>query len=76
MQTIDIEALKKEVAKAGGTWQDMGGPDRPVRPETARRQVELLTSLKGVLEDALLAKQRELEQLQVTLARVQHGGGR
>lgn len=76
MADIDIEALKKKVAEAGGAWQDMGGPDHPIRPETAQKQVKLLTALQGVLNDALAAKQRELEQLQVTLARVQHGGGR
>ncbi len=31
--------------------------------------------LKGILEEALKAKQAELERAQMTLTRIKHGGG-
>lgn len=57
-------------------WQTMGGTDRPIRPPFMDRQVQNLLLLKGLLEEALVAKQRDLERAQIALARLKHGGGR
>ena len=57
------------------SWDEMGGGTREVRPAPVEQQAKSLTKLRDLLETALVSKQREMEDAQVMLARLKHGGG-
>ncbi|OHD28371.1 MAG: hypothetical protein A2Y38_01560 [Spirochaetes bacterium GWB1_59_5] len=62
-----------EAEQPKARWEPMGG--EVVQPAVAQRQAKHLMLLRDLLEEALKAKQGELERAQMALIRLKHGGG-
>jgi len=71
------DELRKKLAEAGigvGSWQEGGG--KTVESPLLKRQKELLGRLETLLQQQVEQDTKKVAELQDTLFRLKHGGGR
>lgn len=71
------EELMEQLKAAGldpSKWEGKDAKD--IHPPFARKQAELLTQMRDLLNVGLESKKAEVAALQESLVRIKHGGGR
>lgn len=76
MSNPTLEELRAKLDEMGiphDQWQSVGG--HRMESPIVKRQVELLTKLRDLLQEGVKQKQAEVANLHAVVQRMKHGGG-